>query len=48
MVAKKEKKPARKIKSLPAKSVSAKKAKSVKGGSFSAGQKSTRMPTAVE
>jgi hypothetical protein len=48
MVAKKGKKPARKIKSLPAKSVSAKKAKSVKGGSFGVGKVTQRMPTAVE
>jgi hypothetical protein len=48
MVAKKGKKPAGKVKSLPAKSVSAKKAKSIKGGSASFGQKPSRMPTAVE
>ena len=48
MVAKKGKKPTRKIKSLPVKAMSARKAKSVKGGSLNAVKITGRMPTAVE
>jgi hypothetical protein len=48
MVAKKGKKPTKKIKSLPIKAVSARKAKSVRGGSFNAAKITSRMPTAVE
>jgi hypothetical protein len=48
MVAKKGTRSTKKVKSLPTKAVSAKQAKNIKGGSFSFGKTSKRMPTAVE